>query len=343
MRRKEFQNILRKYKKGLCTPEEEALVDKWFKSMEMGQDQSFDGSAQNQLKERSWAIVRQHIVDSKGNLVKQSQRSLPTSYKRAWAIAACIGLVAASVGFYTSGPEKHDTQSTPVNAVERTVSNNTDTDMDVHLKDGSRVSLKPNSSITFPEPFADAQRYVALEGEAFFDVSRDTLRPFFVNTRELVTKVLGTSFTISAFLDQENITVAVMSGKVAVMTKKGQVSTNGALNETILTPNQKIIYNRTHNVVSRAIVEKPLPIVESKSVKRKHFEAAPIREIFEGLEQVYGIDIEFDENTFSSCILTTSIGEGNIYNRLDMICKAIDAHYVITENHIVISGSGCSR
>ena len=127
------------------------------------------------------------------------------------------------------------------------------------------------------------------------------------------------------------------------MTKKDKNATNGPLKETILTPNQKIIYNKNKNVVALAIVNEPVPILPAEVVKRMHFEAAPVGEIFEGLEQVYGVDIEFDKNIFSSCILTTSIAEGSIYNRLDMICKAIDAQYIFKENQIVIIGAGCSQ
>jgi hypothetical protein len=74
---------------------------------------------------------------------------------------------------------------------------------------------------------------------------------------------------------------------------------------------------------------------------RMHFEGAPVSRIFDQLEKVYGVEIDFDRIVFSSCTLTTSIAEGNIYDRLNMICKAIDARYVLKENHIVIEGNGC--
>jgi hypothetical protein len=258
-----------------------------------------------------------------------------------WALAACVSIVVLSVVFLIVSPRPVSGPLSTQQAVKKHISNNSAADMEVLLKDGSRVLLKPKSRIAFTEPFDSLQRLVALEGEAFFTVSRDTLHPFLVHTKEVVTKVLGTSFTVSAFANDDNITVSVMTGKVSVTTRKDKDELSSPLEETILTPNQKIIYNKNKKLVSRAIVKDPLPILPRDVVKRMQFEAAPIREIFEGLEEVYGVDIEFDEHTFASCILTTSIADGNIYNRLEMICKAIDAEYTVKENHIVISGAGC--
>ena len=66
-------------------------------------------------------------------------------------------------------------------------------------------------------------------------------------------------------------------------------------------------------------------------------------EIFEAIEKVYGLDIVFDEAKFSSCTLTTSISDGGLFNRLDIICGAINATYSVKENQIVIEGTGCGN
>lgn len=345
MRQKEFQKLLKRYKKGLCTPEEEAFVEKWFRSMGSSDEPSIPASDKAQIKQRSWTRVQDHIVHSKKKDTEQTpkKQTLRISSGPVWAIAATISIVMVSAVFLIVRPQPGDVHTSALQAAEKNISNHTEGVMEVLLNDGSHVFLKPKSQISFREPFDDSQRMIALEGEAFFTVSGDSLRPFLVNTNEVITKVLGTSFTVSAFPDEDNITIAVMTGKVSVMTKKDRNATSGPLKETILTPNQKIIYNKNKHMVSRAIVKEPVPILPAEVVKRMHFEAAPIRKIFEGLEQVYGVDIEFDEDIFSSCILTTSIAEGSIYNRLDMICKAIDARYVLNENQIVITGRGCKQ
>lgn len=346
MHQEEFQKVLIRYKQGLCSPEEKAFVEEWFRSMGSWEDVSLSQSEKAEVKQRSWTRVQDHMARSgkevSARITKKPLRR--TSSGTLWAIAATILIVAVSGVYLIVNPWTQPEYTASVQDAQKHISNETERAMEVLLSDGSEVFLQPKSSIRFKEPFADSQRVVDLEGEAFFEVSKDSLRPFLVNTGQVITKVLGTSFTISAFPENENVTVAVITGRVSVMTKQnGEEDEKGQLNETILTPNQKIIYNKNKKIVSRAIVNEPAPIHSAGVVRRMVFEAAPISEIFEGLEQVYGVDIEFDAHIFSSCILTTSIAGGKIYDRLDMICKAIDAHYTLKENRIVITGKGCDQ
>lgn len=344
MRQREFQKLLKRYRKGLCSPEEQAFVEKWFRAMGSSDGPFIPASERKEIKNRSWERVRDYVGQSRSG----DNRSLPSGRwldhpVRTWAIAAGISVLIVSGIFLITTPREGNRESTGLMVSERKVVNTTPGEKEFILEDGTRVVLKPESRLCFQEPFDRSQRLVTLEGEAFFDVSRDTLRPFLVNSGEVITKVLGTSFTITAFPDDDNITVSVQTGKVSVITKNGQHATAGQSDETILTPNQKIIYNKTMQLVSRSIVNEPVPVVPDEVIRRMHFEAAPISEIFQALEEVYGVDIDFDADVFASCILTTSIADGSIYNRLNMICKAIDAQYEIKEDHIEITGDGCIK
>lgn len=336
MRPEEFQKILNRYQKGRCSPEEEALVEKWFAAMGTSDSHDLQSSDRTDIKQRSWVRVQRYIK-ARG----ARQRTSRMNTRTYWAIAAAILIVMVSTVFVLVRNRPTDRMASSVDVVDKNILNDTDEVMKVVLSDGSRILLRPESSIRYREPFDNSQRLVALEGEAFFEVFRDPSRPFLVNTNEVITKVLGTSFTVSAFPSDDNITVSVVTGKVAVMTKQDSNADDSPLRETILTPNQKITYDKNKNLVSLGIVNEPVQILSPDIVRRMQFEAAPIADIFRGLEQVYGVDIEFDEDTFSSCILTTSIAEGSIYNRLNMICKAIDAQYVLKGNQIVITGAGC--
>jgi transmembrane sensor len=162
-----------------------------------------------------------------------------------------------------------------------------------------------------------------------------------VYTHEVTTKVLGTSFTIKALREDKNITVAVKTGRVSVYAHPASPIQSRA-SETILTPNQQIVYNRMANTVSRMLVENPLAIMPAAEIERLHFEEAPVPAIFKALEKVYGVDMVFDEKLFSTCTLTTSISDEPIYDRLDIICKAIGATYSVEEFQIEIDGPGCN-
>lgn len=83
------------------------------------------------------------------------------------------------------------------------------------LNDGSIIMLNSGSSIRFIKNFEIDKRVVYLEGEAFFEVAKDSLRPFSVITGEVTTTALGTSFNISAY-PNEKLNVALVEGKVAI-------------------------------------------------------------------------------------------------------------------------------
>lgn len=87
------------------------------------------------------------------------------------------------------------------------------------LSDGSKVQLNSMSSIRFPVQFAQDCRLVELEGEAYFEVSK-TGQPFIVQTKGMKIEVLGTSFNISAYANEEYQTTLV-SGSVKIQTENG--------------------------------------------------------------------------------------------------------------------------
>ncbi len=206
------------------------------------------------------------------------------------------------------------------------------------LSDGSSVTLKPQSAIRFGPDFNTTTRQIYLEGEAFFEVAHDKERPFLVYANGIIAKVLGTSFTVKAFKQDTNVVVSVNTGKVSVY--NGQRSAPDQKPEVILTPNKQIIYNRKNEAISKGIVEAPQPVVQPEEIRRIRFEAAPVKEIFEAIEKAYGIEIEFDK-TLLSCRLTTSISDGDLYNRLNIITRAIGAQYTLNEDKIVITGAEC--
>lgn len=85
----------------------------------------------------------------------------------------------------------------------------------VRLDDGSIVYLNSGSSIKYVEGFSADKREIFLEGEAYFEVKKDSLRPFIVQTNEISTTALGTAFNIKVYRDKK-IQVALLSGKVEV-------------------------------------------------------------------------------------------------------------------------------
>ncbi len=109
------------------------------------------------------------------------------------------------------------------------------------LPDGSRVHLNAESSITYPEKFGDNTRTVTLTGEAYFDVVKNKEKPFIVHTGQVEAIVLGTSFNVNAFPEQDEIAVSLVTGKVKVLPKSdGQHS----VKEVVLIKGEKVTIDK---------------------------------------------------------------------------------------------------
>ena len=312
-------------------------MEKWFAEIGQGDFDPLTKAEMKVFKDKNRERLLAYAADKRTDSARPGGRSMgmrPIVYAMA---ATFLLLVAASILLWPEKPVVVD----PSVANETIITNSSGQVREVAMKDGSVVYLEPGSRLTYSDGFGDSLRMVALDGEAFFQVAKDSLRPFIVETNEVLTKVLGTSFTVSAFSASSKIMVEVKTGKVSVIARGASGHKGKEIPETILTPNQKVVYHKASQTVRRQLVEEPQPVVAEEEVKSMHFERAPVSRVFEGLEKVYGVAIEFDEEAFSSCILTTSIAEGSIRSRLNVICEAINAEYAFVEDKIVITGAGC--
>jgi len=341
MDQKHFRSILKKYLQGQATAEEEKMIDSWYGNMGKYFHSSFDGSEESDLEQKHWSKISSHI--RQGRRAQIQKRMVPW-YSLGIAASVLIALFSYMY-FVNVGTDSGDTIARTGQEVlkpEQIINSGVAAQL-ITLPDESKVTLQPNSQLTYSARFDGIERAVFLEGEAFFEITRDLKRPFLVYTKNVATKVLGTSFTVKAFQQEKDVIVEVKTGKVSVYTYDEAKEENVKTPEIILTPNQKIVYDKEENTLSRMFVAKPQAILPPEELKRMRFEAAPVKEIFEAIEKVYGVDLVYDEASISTCTLTTSISDGDIYNRLEIICVAIGASFELREDHILIRGAGCNN
>lgn len=87
---------------------------------------------------------------------------------------------------------------------------------EIILPDSSVVNLNYESSLRYPSQFSEAERVIEFTGEAFFDVTHDKERPFKVITQGIETKVLGTTFNINSYMQESDIKISLVTGRVEV-------------------------------------------------------------------------------------------------------------------------------
>jgi ferric-dicitrate binding protein FerR (iron transport regulator) len=285
------------------------------------------------------------IQETLGQTEAEEEYTIPL-WQRWYSKAAVVAMIIGAGWFAWSSQTEHLLQDTlsekPGSLFDRQI-NNSDQAKTIILSDGTSIILQPNSQLEYPRIFSSDLREVVLTGEAFFDVQKDAKRPFMVRTNEIVTRVLGTSFTVRSFNEEDNVMVQVRSGKVSVFKEKGKniQSATELVEGVVLMPNQMVIYERAEGKMTKSLVENPSVLIP---VAKQEFEFVdtPVEEVFHAIEQAYGVDIVYDEETFSACYLNASLDDVPLYDKLKLICKGIDASYEVMDSHILIYGKGCS-
>ena len=335
MDRKHFRGILRKYLQRRATPKEKDLIDGWYAQMEKDLEADPENAVDPALGKMYWSSIHSHIKKEK---VRLSVNWRPIGIAASLLVAALASLFLI---LDKKTLERNLVENPAGSPAWREVFNSGTSPQYITLTDGSVISLEPQSRLRFPSKFSESERPVFLEGEAFFDVARNEESPFFVHTSGLTTKVLGTSFRVTAYAQNKRVTVAVKTGKVSVSARTEAARDQIPMPEIVLTPNQQIVFDTEKKKLARMIVAEPQAILPAEEVRKMRFESASVTEIFTAIEKVYGVDLVFDTERFSSCVLTSVISDGELYNRLDIICEAIGATYSLKENQIVIDGRGC--
>jgi transmembrane sensor len=218
----------------------------------------------------------------------------------------------------------------------KTVENRSSTLKFFLLPDKSTVKLYPGASLKFPSVFGQ-KRMVSLEGKAFFDIKKLDHKPLIVFSGNIVTKVLGTSFTIDAE-DEKKVNVAVHRGLVSVYFKNKEKQEKY---QVLLSANQQVQAVDSDEKLLKSLIEKPLPVNIVENPSPKTYVDISATKLFENLEKKYGVDIKVDREAMKKCVLTTTLDSESLYEQLDIICEAIGAKYSIVETSVIINSGNC--
>lgn len=211
----------------------------------------------------------------------------------------------------------------------------------VDLPDGSTVLLAPDSRVRYDlhDFGTSGKREIHLSGEAFFEVVPNKESPFYVYAGEFTTKVLGTSFNVRAFPDDEQAEVVVRTGRVTVFAADISGRKGAEPEGEIVNPDERIVLDRNKMQLSLEKLEKP----EMPEEQLLHFfDDKPVSDIFRVLEKTYGIKIRYPDDLLSDCRITASFVNETLYEKIRLICKGLGATYKVVDGEIVIDSEGCT-
>ncbi|CAM3799667.1 FecR domain-containing protein [Pontibacter korlensis] len=230
MDKQELKQLLQKAAQNRLNPAEQEQLDQWYNSFDArGKNRTVfrDEAHEEQVRLRLWSKIQtrfpQEQTGAFGGTIIDLWQNFNSTYRN---IAAGLLLLITAASFFiylTNNTPTYISLRAPAGKIKQ-----------ITLSDGSQVWLNAKSELRYPEEFEGDLREVYLEGEAFFEVARDTTKPFIIHADHLKTQVLGTSFNIRSYRGATQATVSVSSGKVAVTEGKDQV---------MLKANQEARYN----------------------------------------------------------------------------------------------------
>lgn len=234
----------------------------------------------------AWEKVHSHLSPSQGRTVQIKNRRKEAwthfyKYAAVLVVAILLGTVGYYIGFRNQVPAYYS----------EVVSGNEQVLSECVLPDGSVVTLNSNSKLTYPRKFRGDIREVTIEGEAFFDVEPNPEKPFVIHAGEAQVKVLGTSFTVSAYPDDETVEVIVKTGKVQVTSNQGNESAE--TEEVFLTPGEKGTLFKPNRQLTKSVNQDPNFL--SWKTHDLVFDNVPLGEVIRTLEKTYHVEIDLSE------------------------------------------------
>lgn len=201
---------------------------------------------------------------------------------------------------------------------------------ELELADGTMVYLNAGSSLRYPISFPKTgTRQVSLSGEAFFDVSQDSSRPFIVNVGDLDVKVLGTEFNISAYKEDSNIEVVLVEGSVSLN------KTDDIRDEAItLSPGQKGSFELVSKDIKVSQVNSNL--YTSWMQGQLVFRDLSFDDILTKLERHYNIEIENTNKELGKEVFNASFNNAKIEEVLSYFNDTHKINYTIQNNKVII-------
>ena len=194
------------------------------------------------------------------------------------------------------------------------------------LDDGTEIWLNSASELKYPAHFVGNERRVQLTGEAYFQVARNEAAPFIVETRDMDVKVLGTSFNVSVYEDEESCHATLVEGRVEVNDK-----VNGE--KVVLTPGKQALL-RGGEMTVRVVITKLYTLWR---LDRFTFASEDMEGVIRKLSRWYNVDFFFANSSMKQKRFTGSLPKyADISQVLKMIEMTTDIKFEIKEHTIMI-------
>lgn len=200
----------------------------------------------------------------------------------------------------------------------------------IHLADGTKVTLAPESELQVREDAAAASmsdtREVRLTGEGFFEVAHVAGHPFVIHTQHGAITQLGTAFDVRAYREEDRTQVVVTEGRVDLRPNGDSAHATGTPKAVVLaagdfaTMTHRGVANLKHGVDAARYI--------GWTTGELRYVNAPLSRVIADLQRWYDVKIELGNSKYATYQLTATLQEGSVDEVLDVVVKSLDLRAV---------------
>jgi ferric-dicitrate binding protein FerR (iron transport regulator) len=333
------QHIIEKFLNNTCTIEEAEQVVGWFATTE-GQAylaKKLDEDAELLQNERikpllprlDLAQMWKSIESGMGSEKKDKTLFYPRRKVASYWYAAAIILVVCTLSVLFV--RKYD----PANQIAQNkqpthFKTGAHQQGSVTLPDGTKIRLNRDSQLWISADYGQKSREIKLKGEAYFKVHHNKNKPFIIRIHGAVIKDLGTEFDVRAIPGEDNVQVAVKSGKVSI--RSSQDSTTQAAE---LTGGHFGYLNLKTDSIS--INEFAIKNYLSWMNGWITFDNAPLRKVSKQLSRIYSVSFAYSAASLKGMKLSANFKRGSLKKALSVISLTLSINYRLKNHRVVWS------
>ncbi|WP_343693033.1 FecR domain-containing protein [Chitinophaga sp.] len=264
MSNQQLKFLLSRYLEGKATPAEAALVEAWYASFN-----------ETPLSENDSERLKDEIIS---NLLREIRPPERVHKLYWWYAAAVIVLLGSTLSFFVINHK-------PVPAMaDQLVSTPAGSRKTIRLPDGTMVQMNAGTSLLIAGDFGTKCRSITLTGEAFFTVATDARHPFIIHAGSIQTTVLGTSFNIRSWPEEDTWAIDVSTGQVKISNE-----VNRQVIAACLTANKTLVHHLQRGTSDITDIETGVPGAWRNNIFQ--FNNNSIAEIGQELQRQYNIPV----------------------------------------------------
>lgn len=323
------EKLMNRYFARLCDENEDRKVKEWFASTEGQAYLSAD--MEEQIKK--WDGEKEGVVDHEiptevmfDRVVKEIRRGERKKWY-VWAAVMILPLIvtASLVSLLFSSSEKKVVAYREVVVAKGE-------QLQVLMQDGTRVWLNADSRLVYPDNFNNKERVVKLDGEAYFEVAKNSKRPFRVELEAMNIQVTGTSFNVKAYPEDSLIQTCLSEGAIQLQNKI--IAEGGSL---AMKPGEIAFFSK-HNGTCRIDTTDDTGSFSAWKGDHLVFKKTPLKEVLKVLERKFDQDFEVKDPALYAYSYTISFHHENLKDILKGLERITPIRVVFYEDKYNVYG-----